>query len=303
MGTQDVEREGTDAGEDAGLAPDPAGVLAQDAVAHVMRPVLDPPVGADRAPEALGIQADLADIVGDLATGLPQAGAGVLAPGKTRDPGGTGDHRLPRGWQPTGDREQLDPTMFLATVTTTTVDRRVLVPWGLLGAPAHDGIVQARLVGLDPNQKGVAGARRAREGFFWPCRASAVNKTPRTPRASISAWAAGISAGAPQTSWCARINAASQAKALSTCAAARSFRWSKLRLRFLPSSAMTRSPAVGTASLSSRACWRKAVSSAAGSSAWNRARRVLTAGTRRKVVPNTAFRRSRCTVMNTRMPR
>ncbi len=133
-----------------GWQPDPAGVLAQGAVTHVMRPVLDAPVGADRAPEALGIQPDLADIVGGLAVGTPQAGAGVLAPGKPRDPSGTGDHRLPLGWQPTGDREQLDPTMLLATVTAA-VDRRVLITWGLLGAQAHDGIVQARLVGLDPD--------------------------------------------------------------------------------------------------------------------------------------------------------
>src|SRR5215207_2503205 len=157
IGAQDVERERAQAGEDAGLAPDAAVVLAQDAVAHVVVAVLDAPVRPDRAPEALGRQLDLADVVGDLAAGLPQAGAGVLAPGKARDPGGTGDHRLPLGRQPTGDREQLDPTLFLATVTAA-VDRRGLITWGPLGAQAHDGIVQARLVGLDPNQKGVAGA-------------------------------------------------------------------------------------------------------------------------------------------------
>src|SRR5687767_10180675 len=284
------------------MASDPAGVLAQDAVTHVMCPVLDAPVRPDRMPELLRRQADLADVVGDLAAGPPQAGAGVLAPGKTCDPGSAGDHPPPCRRKPTGDREQLDPTMLLAAMTAS-VDRLMLVGWGLLGAQAHDGVVQARLVGLDPDQKGVAGARRAGEGFFWPCSASAVNRTPRTPSASSSACAAGISSGAPRTSWCARINAASQANALSTCAAARSFRWSKLCLRVLPSSAMTRSPGVGAASPSSRACWRKAASSAAGSSAWNRARRVLTAGARRSAVPNTAFRRARCTAMNTRRPR
>ena len=140
MGAQNVQRERADPGEDAGLAPDPAGVLAQDAVAHVVRPVLDPPVRPNRAPEALGIQLDLADVVGDLAAGLPQAGTGVLAPGKTRDPGGTGDHLLPRWSKPAGDREQLDPTMLLTTVTAT-VDRRVLVEGILLGAQPHDGII------------------------------------------------------------------------------------------------------------------------------------------------------------------
>ena len=150
------------------------------------------------------------------------------------NPGSAGDHLLPLWSKPTGDREQLDPTMLLAAMPA--VDRRVLVGWGLLGAQADDGIVQARLVGLDPDQKGIAGARGARERFFWLCRASAVNRTPCTPSASISACTAGISSGAPPTSWCARINAASQAKALSTCAAARSFRWSKLRLRVALSS-------------------------------------------------------------------
>jgi len=165
VGAQDVERERADPGENAGMAPDPAGVLAQNAVADMVRPVLDPPVGADRAPEALGIQLDLADVVGDLAAGLPQAGTGVLAPGKTRDPGGAGDHLLPRWSKPTGDREPLDPTMLLTTVTAT-VDRRVLVEGILLGAQPHDGIMQARLVGLEPDQKGVAGAGGAREAFF-----------------------------------------------------------------------------------------------------------------------------------------
>jgi hypothetical protein len=74
--------------------------------------------------------------------------------------------------------------MLLATMTAA-VDRRMLVEGFLLGAQAHDGIVQAGLVGLDPDQKGVAGACGSREAFFCPCRASAVNRTPRTPSALI----------------------------------------------------------------------------------------------------------------------
>src|SRR3954449_7342363 len=79
-------RGGAQAGEDAGLAPDPAGVLAQGAVADVVVAVLDAPVGPDRPPEVLGVEPDLADVVGDLAPGAPQAGAGVLAPAQARDP-------------------------------------------------------------------------------------------------------------------------------------------------------------------------------------------------------------------------
>ena len=162
---QDVERERADAGEDAGPAPDPAGILAQDAVAHVMRPVLDAPVRPNRAPEALGVQPTLADVVGHLAAGTPQAGAGILAPGKTRDPSRTGDYRLPLRREPTGDREDLDPAVLLATVTAA-VDRLVLAEGILLGAQAYDGIMQAGLVGLEPDQKSVAGACGAREAFF-----------------------------------------------------------------------------------------------------------------------------------------
>src|SRR4051812_49825969 len=116
--------------------------------------------------------------------------------------------------------------MLLATVTAA-VDRRVPVEGVPLGAQAGGGVVQARLVGLDPDQESGAGVRRAREGFFWPCRASAVNRAPRTPRAPISAWAAAISSPSA-ISWWARMSAASLANALSTWAAARSFRWSKL---------------------------------------------------------------------------
>src|SRR3954465_10565290 len=140
MGAQDVERERADPGEDAGMAADPAGILAQDAVPHLMRPVLNAPVGADRTPEALGIQLDLADVAGGLAAGLPQAGAGVLAPGKPRDPGRTGDQTLPFWRKAVGDRERLGPAMLLTTVTAT-VDRLMLAYGVLLGAQAHDGLV------------------------------------------------------------------------------------------------------------------------------------------------------------------
>ena len=138
MGAQDVERERADPSEDAGMAPDPAGVLTQDAVPHVMRPVLDAPMGADRAPERVRRQLDLAGVVGGLAAGLPQTGAGVLAPGKARDPGRAGNYCLPFWRKPVGDRECLDPTMLLATMTAA-VDRRVLIEGirrrGPLGLP------------------------------------------------------------------------------------------------------------------------------------------------------------------------
>ena len=165
IGAQDVEREGAQPGKDAGLAWDPAVVFPQNAVAHVMRPVLDAPVGPNRAAEVLGVQPQLTDVVRDLPAGPPQAGAGVLAPAKARDAGRTGDHLLPLRRKPAGHREDLDPTVLLASVAVP-VEGLVLADRFLLGAQPHDGIMQARLVGLEPDQKGVAAARGARETFF-----------------------------------------------------------------------------------------------------------------------------------------
>src|SRR3954469_13486847 len=47
--------EGTQAGEDAGLAPDAAVALAERAVAHAVVAVLDPPARPEGAPEARGV--------------------------------------------------------------------------------------------------------------------------------------------------------------------------------------------------------------------------------------------------------
>src|SRR4051812_390188 len=85
-GAQDVERERAQPGEDAGLAPDAAGVLAQDAIADVVVAVLDAPVRPDRPPEGRGVEPGLAGVEGDLRAPGPQPGAGVLAPGQARDP-------------------------------------------------------------------------------------------------------------------------------------------------------------------------------------------------------------------------
>ena len=130
-----------------------------------MRPVLDALVRPYRAAEALGIEPQLTDVVGDLPASPPQAGAGVLAPAKARDAGRTGDPLLPLRRKPAGHREDLDPTVLLASVAVP-VDGLVLADRLLLGAQPHDGIMQARLVGLEPDQKGVAAARGARETCF-----------------------------------------------------------------------------------------------------------------------------------------
>ena len=164
-GAQDVERERAQAGEDAGLAPDAAVVLPQHAVAHVVVAVLDAPVRPDRPPEGRRVQRDLADVVGDLAPGPPQAGAGVLAPAQARDPGRAGDRPPPVGREPVRDLEDLDAPVLLAAVPAA-VRRLVPVDRVPLGAQADQGVTQARLVVLHPHQERVAGRGRAGEGFF-----------------------------------------------------------------------------------------------------------------------------------------
>src|SRR3954447_4494433 len=164
-GAQDVERERAQPGEDAGLAPDPAGVLAQGAVAHVVVAVLDAPVRPDRPPEVLGVEPDLADVVDDLAPGAPQAGAGVLAPAQARDAGRAGDRPPPSRREPALHLEDLDAPVLLAALPAAG---RRLAPVDRLplGAEPRDRVMQAGLVGLEPDQQGAAGAGGAREGFF-----------------------------------------------------------------------------------------------------------------------------------------
>src|SRR3954467_4159645 len=121
-GAQDVERERAQPGEDAGLAPDAAGVLAQDAIAHVVVAVLDAPVRPDRPPEGGGVQPDLAGVEGDLLGPGPQPGAGVPAPGQAPDPGRAGDPRPPAPVEAALPLEALAPAVLLAAVPAA-VDR------------------------------------------------------------------------------------------------------------------------------------------------------------------------------------
>src|SRR3954451_18337981 len=247
---QDVERERAQPGEDAGLAPDAAVVLPQDAVADVVVAVLDAPVRPDGPPEGRRVQPGLAGVEGDLLGPDPQPGAGVLAPGQARDPRRAGDPRPPVRVEAAPHLEDLDPAVLLPAVPAA-VDRLEPVGGLPLGAERNQGVTEARLVVHHPHQQRVAGrgrspapAARCRSRprgrtFLWQCRASAVSRTPLRPSRSISACAAATSSP-PAISWWARMSAASPAQALSTCAAAGSSRWSKLPRSVLPSRATTR---------------------------------------------------------------
>src|SRR5436309_11003059 len=108
--------------------------------------VLDAPVRPDGAPEGRRVQRGLADVVGDLAPGPPQAGAGVLAPAGARDPGRAGDRPPPPGRRPALRPDDLDPAVLLAAA----VRRLVPVERLPLGAQPRRRLVQAGLVGLRP---------------------------------------------------------------------------------------------------------------------------------------------------------
>jgi hypothetical protein len=70
----------------------------------------------------------------------------------------------PAGRQVRG-REDLDPALLVAAVAVA-VDRLVAVDRRTPGAQGDEGVMQARLVGLDPGEQRVAGLCSQGEGFF-----------------------------------------------------------------------------------------------------------------------------------------
>ena len=162
MGAQDVERERAQPGDDAGLAPDAAGVLAERAVADVVVAVLDAPMAADGRSASPCIERYLAGVVGDLAPLPPQAGAGVPAQAAAGDARDAGDEGPPVGVEAIVNGEDLDPAMLLATMGVT-VDGVEVIGWGLDGAPA--GQAAPKIDSRRLRRPAWAGAgRRSRDG-------------------------------------------------------------------------------------------------------------------------------------------
>src|SRR6516162_961952 len=71
---QNVGRKGSQASEDPGVAANATGVLAEAAVADIMRAVFDRPMLADSLGTERGGQQELADEIGDFARCVPKAG-------------------------------------------------------------------------------------------------------------------------------------------------------------------------------------------------------------------------------------
>jgi hypothetical protein len=165
VGAQDVEREGANPRKDARFAADAAVVLAQDAVAHVVSAVLDPPVGADSPAKTDRVKRDLAGIIGDLLARLPQAGARVFAPGQAGDARHAGDEGLPLGREMAGYFEELDTSVLLPAMAGA-VHRLVPIHRHPPSAEGLDRLKQFGLVVLDADQQRVAGTCGAGEGPF-----------------------------------------------------------------------------------------------------------------------------------------
>ena len=102
--------------------------------------------------------------MGDLLPLPPQAGGGVAEPGPAGDPGDGGDVVPPARRQVGGHgREDLDPALLVAAAAVA-LNGVILIDRRAAGAQGGDGVMQARLVGLDPNEQRVAGPPSEREG-------------------------------------------------------------------------------------------------------------------------------------------
>ena len=139
-----------------------AGVFAERDIADVMASILDAPVASDRLAERLGAEGDLTGVEGDFLGFVPEAGLRVLVPGHA---GGVDDQAVPLGAEPALDVEGLDFAGFMAAVAPG-IDALEAVGRRLGGGDALERGQQARLVGLDLGEQGVAAVTGRLKGFF-----------------------------------------------------------------------------------------------------------------------------------------
>ena len=146
---------------DASSAP----IFAERNIANIMAAIFDTPVVSDRLAERLGAEGDLAGVEGNLLGGAPEPGLGVLVPGQARDPGALDDQAVPLGIELALDIEGLDPTGFM-TAVALGIDALEVLDRRLLGGDVLERGQQARLVGLDLGEQGVAAVAGRFKGFF-----------------------------------------------------------------------------------------------------------------------------------------
>lgn len=142
-----------------------AGVFAEGDVADIMASILNAPVASDRLAERLGAEGDLAGVEGDLLGFVPESGLCVLVPGQAGDAGGVDDQAVPLGAELALDVEGLDRAGFMAAMASG-IDTLEAVGRGLVGGDVLERGQQARLIGLDLGEQGVAAVARRLKGFF-----------------------------------------------------------------------------------------------------------------------------------------
>ena len=142
-----------------------AGVFAEGDVADIMARIFNAPVVSDRLAERLGAESDLTGVEGDLLGFVPEPGLGILVPGQTGDAGGADDQAVPLGLELALDVEGFDLAGFMAAVALG-IDTLEAVGRRLGGGDALERGQQARLVGLDLGEQGVAAVTGRLKGFF-----------------------------------------------------------------------------------------------------------------------------------------
>lgn len=98
------------------LFADSAGVFVKGYIPDIVVSVFYAPMVANGVGVFLGGQRDLADVVGDLVGGVPEAGFGILVPSQTGDAGGGDDQAVPVRADTTGKAEDFNVAMLLAAM-------------------------------------------------------------------------------------------------------------------------------------------------------------------------------------------
>ena len=142
-----------------------AGVFAERDIPDVMASIFNAPVASDRLAERPGAESDLTGVEGDFLGFVPEAGLGILMPGQAGDAGGADDQAVPLGVELALDVEGFDLAGFMAAMAPG-IDALEAVGRGLGGGDVLERGQQARLVGLDLGEQGVAAVAGRLKGFF-----------------------------------------------------------------------------------------------------------------------------------------
>ena len=139
-----------------------AGVFAERDIPDVMASIFNAPVVSDRLAERLGAESDLTGVEGDFLGFVPEPGLGILVPGQAADAGGLDDQAVPVVIEPGPNVEGLNLAGFMAAVAPG-IDALEALGRGLGCCDILKRGQQARLIGLDLGEQGVAAVTRRLE--------------------------------------------------------------------------------------------------------------------------------------------